>query len=82
MPGTSHIFTYIHHTISFEICLILPSYNNKKNKTIMKKNKTCQDYTIYVIPRFQQVFFLKLFPLKHAAVLILLSKYNKQFKKR
>ena len=48
----------------------------------MKKNKTCQDYTIYAIPRFQQIFFPQLIPLKHAAVLILLSKYNKQFKKR
>ena len=43
----------------------------------MKKNKTCQDYTTYVIPRFQQIFFPKLIPLKHAAVLILLSKYKK-----
>ena len=77
MPGTSHIFTYIHHTKSFEICLILPSCDNKKSKTIMKKNKTCQDYTTYVIPRFQQIFFPKLIPLKHAAVLILLSKYKK-----
>lgn len=40
MPGTSHIFTHIHHTISCEMGLIIPPYNNKKNKT---KTKTKQD---------------------------------------